>query len=142
VRSSWFLCFAQDLRGVFRSLNHLLECGLFELEKGEQQMFGQRSARYATTFGTHLLAKVHQLQSSIEEVDCCQNYPLGRLDEQVNFMGEALDKLGRFIDELNSHVDTQDTQIEQLTNMVNDLVGKVEDQAKEIKMLKTNQEEH
>ena len=35
----------------------------------------------------------------------------------------------------------QDVQIDQLANMVIDLVGTVESQAKEIKLLKTNQED-
>ena len=34
-----------------------------------------------------------------------------------------------------------DVQIDQLANMVNDLVGMVEGQAKEIKLLKSNQED-
>jgi uncharacterized coiled-coil protein SlyX len=46
------------------------------------------------------------------------------------------------VDELNSHIDVQDIQINQLANMVNDLVGKVEEQAKAIKGLKENREEH
>ena len=45
------------------------------------------------------------------------------------------------VDELNTRIDAQDVQINQLVNMVNDLVGKVESQAKEIKLLKSNQED-
>jgi hypothetical protein len=57
-------------------------------------------------------------------------------------MGEASNKLGRFIEELNNCINTQDMQIEQLANMANDLIRKVEGQAKEIKALKTGQDEH
>jgi predicted RNase H-like nuclease (RuvC/YqgF family) len=85
----------------------------------------------------HLLAKLHQLQYTVENVDHYQNHPLGRLDKHVDFMGEALDKLGRFINELNNCMNTQDVQIEQLANMVNNLVRKVE-----VKSLKANREEH
>jgi uncharacterized coiled-coil DUF342 family protein len=105
-------------------------------------MWGQRNSKYAATMGVQLLAKIHKLQSSIEDVDCKQNHPLDCLDEHVDFMGEASDKLVRFIDELNHHIDIQDIQIEQLANTVNELIGKVEGQAKEIKMLKENREEH
>jgi hypothetical protein len=59
----------------------------------------------------------------------------------IDFMGEASDKLGRFINEFNNRIDTQDVQIEQLANMVN-LIGKVEGQQKEIKLFKSNHEEH
>jgi hypothetical protein len=70
---------------------------LFGSEKGESQMWGQRSLCYAATVRSHLLAKIHQVQSSIVEMDCKQNHPLDCLDECVDFMGEASDKLGRFI---------------------------------------------
>jgi hypothetical protein len=105
-------------------------------------MWGQRNSKYATTMGIHLLSKIHQLQSMVENMDCQQNHPLGRLDKHINFMGDAADKLGQFIDGLNNRIDTQDVQINHLANMVNDLIGKVEGQAKEIKSLKTNREEH
>jgi archaellum component FlaC len=101
-------------------------------------MWGQRSSCYAAAVGTHFLAKLHQLQNTVENMDCHQNHPLDRLDEHVDFMGEAANKLGWFIDELNSHMDTQDVQIDQLATMVKNLIGKTEKQQKEIKNLKSN----
>jgi RNase adaptor protein for sRNA GlmZ degradation len=92
--------------------------------------------------GTHLLAKVHKLQSSVEEVGRLQNHPLDHLDKHIDFMREASNKLGRFINKLNSCIDAQDIQIDQLATMVNDLIGKVEGQQKEIKLLKSNCKEH
>ena len=53
----------------------------------------------------------------------------------------ATDFVGKVVDELNNHIDAQDIQIDQLANMVNDLIGKVESQIKEIKLLKSNQED-
>jgi chromosome segregation ATPase len=67
---------------------------------------------------------------------------LDRLEEHVDFVGDASDRVGRDIDELNSRIDAQDIQIDQLANMVNDLIRKVESQAKEIKDLKTSRGEH
>jgi septation ring formation regulator EzrA len=58
------------------------------------------------------------------------------------FVGDVLDCVGRVIDKLNSYIDVQEVQIKQLANMVNNLVRKTEKQAKEIKVLKDNQEEH
>ena len=42
---------------------------------------------------------------------------------------------------MNHCIDAQDIQINQLANMVNGLVGTVEGQAKEIKFLRSNQED-
>jgi archaellum component FlaC len=123
-------------------LNHLLERGLFKPEQGEGQMWGQRNSKYATAIGTQLLVKIHVLDNKIGHVDCQQNHPTDCLEEHVNFIGDVLDRIGRVVDELNSHIDAQEVQIEQLANMVNDLVRKTEKQAKEIKVLKDNQEEH
>jgi hypothetical protein len=123
-------------------LNHLLECGLFEPEQGEGQMWSQRNSKYAAAVGTQLLAKIHVLDNKIECVNCQQNHPLDHLEEHVNFISDASDCVGRVVDKLNSHIDAQEVQITQLANMVNDLVGKTEKQAKEIKLLKDNREEH
>jgi archaellum component FlaC len=81
-------------------------------------------------------------ESLFGKVDHHQHHLVDRLGECVNLMGEASDKLGRFIDKLNNHIDTQEVQIEQLANMVNDLVGMTEAQKKEIKSLKSRQEDH
>jgi uncharacterized coiled-coil protein SlyX len=122
-------------------LNSLLEQGLFEPEQGEGQMWGQRNSKYAAAIGTQLLAKIHMLDNKIGRVDRQQNHPVDRLDECIDFAGEATDQVGKVVDELNSHIDVQDVQIQQLANMVNDLVGKVEGQAKAIKGLKESLEE-
>jgi hypothetical protein len=115
-----------------------LEQGLFEPERGGGQMAGQRQAKYATTVGTQLLAKIHILHDKMICLDQHQDHPIDRLDEHIDFVGEATDRIGKVVDELNSCIDAQDVQIEQLANMVNDLVGKVENQANEIKGLKRN----
>ena len=104
-------------------------------------MAGQRQAKYAATVGTQLLAKIHVLHKKMIHLDQLQDHPINHLDECVDFVGEATDRVGRVVDELNHHIDTQDVQIDQLANMVNDLVGTVEGQAKEIKLLKSNQED-
>jgi TolA-binding protein len=88
------------------------------------------------------LAKIHLLDDKIGCVGHHQNHPVNRLGERINFIGEASDHIGSVVDELNNRIDAQEVQIEQLANMVNDLVGKTEGQAKEIKSLKNNQEEH
>ena len=103
-------------------------------------MAGQHQAKYAATVGTQLLAKIHMLHEKMIRLDQHQDHPIDRLNEWVNFVREAADHVGRVIDELNSCIDTQDVQIKQLANMVNDLIGTVEGQAKEIKLLKSNQE--
>ena len=103
-------------------------------------MAGQHQAKYAATIGTQLLAKIHALHEKMICLDQRQDHPIDHLDERVNFIGEATDRVGRVVDELNSRIDTQDVQIEQLANMVNNLVRTVESQAKEIKLLKSNQE--
>jgi methyl-accepting chemotaxis protein len=123
-------------------LNSLLERGLFELEQGEGQMWGQRNSKYATAIGTQLLAKIHVLDNKIGQVNRQQNHPMDRLDERIDFIGDTSDRVGKVVDELNHQIDVQDVQIQQLANMVNDLVGKTEEQAKEIKGLKDNWEEH
>jgi methyl-accepting chemotaxis protein len=114
---------------------------LFEPEQGEGQMWGQRSSKYAAAVVTQLLAKIHMLDNKIGHVDQQQNHPVNRLDEHIEFVGEATDQVGKVVDELNSHIDVQDVQIQQLANMVNNLVGKVEGQAKAIKVLKESREE-
>ena len=87
-----------------------------------------------------LLAKIHVLHEKMIRLDQCQDHPIDRLDERVDFVGEATDRVGKVVDELNSCIDVQDAQIKQLANMVNDLIGTVESQAKEIKQLRLNQE--
>jgi uncharacterized coiled-coil protein SlyX len=129
------------LRLFLSSLNGLLERGLFKPEKGEGQMWGQRNSKYAAAIGTQLLAKIHVLDDKIGRVDRTQNHPLDRLDDHLDFIGDASDRVGKVVDELNSCIDCQDVQINQLANMVNDLVGKVEGQAKMIKGLKDSREE-
>ena len=105
-------------------------------------MAGQRQAKYAAAVGTQLLAKIHVLHDKMVRLDQCQDHPIDRLDERIDFVGEVNDRVGKVVDELNSCIDAQEVQIEQLANMVNDLVRKVENQANEIKGLKCNQEEH
>jgi hypothetical protein len=122
-------------------LNSLLEQGLFEPEQGEGQMWGQRNSKYATAIGIQLLAKIHVLDNKIGRVDRTQNHPVDRLEERLDFVGDASDQVGKVVDELNGRIDCQDVQIQQLANMVNDLVGKVEGQAKAIKGLKESREE-
>jgi archaellum component FlaC len=129
------------LRRFYSPLNSLLECGLFEPEQGEGQKWGQRESKYTATIGTHLLAKIHVLDNKLGRVDRQQNHPVDRLDERIDFIGDAADRVGKVVDELNGRVDCQDVQIPQLADMVNDLVGKVEGQAKEIHRLKESREE-
>jgi hypothetical protein len=94
----WYVHYWTNAECELRSLNRLLEQGLFKPEKGESQMWGQRPSHYATVVRTHLLAKVHQLQSSIKEVGCLQSHPLNHLDKHLDLMGKASNKLGRFIE--------------------------------------------
>jgi hypothetical protein len=122
-------------------LSKMLERGLFEPEQGEGQMAGQRSAKYAAAIGTQLLAKIHVLDDKLGCMSGQQNHPIGRLDECINFVGEASDRVGKVVDELNNHIDAQDVQVEQLANMVNNLVRKVENQANKIKGLKQGRED-
>jgi uncharacterized coiled-coil protein SlyX len=122
-------------------LSSLLERGLFEPEQGEGQKWGQRESKYTAATGTQLLAKIHVLDNKIGRVDRQQNHPVDRLDERIDFIGDAADRVGKVVDELNGHIDCQDVQIQQLADMVNDLVGKVEGQAKAIKSLKEGRDE-
>ena len=131
---------ARSLSCQHSPLSCLLERGLFELERGEGQMASQRQVKYASAVGVQLLAKIHVLHEKMIRLDQRQDHPIDRLDERVDFVGEANDRVGRVVDELNSRIDAQDVQIKQLANMVNDLVGMVESQAKEIKQLRSNQE--
>jgi hypothetical protein len=52
-----------------RSLNCLLEQGLFKLEKGESHMWGQRKLCFMAAIRIHLLVKIHHLESSLGDVD-------------------------------------------------------------------------
>jgi uncharacterized coiled-coil protein SlyX len=113
---------------------------LFEPEQGEGQMWGQRNSKYA--IGTQLLTKIHCLESQLGDVGRHQNHPVDKLAECINFIGDASDCVGGVVDELNSHIDAQEVQIKQLANMVNNLVGKTKGQAKEIKELKLDCENH
>jgi hypothetical protein len=126
----------------FSPLSRLLEQGLFEPEQGEGQMWGQRNSKYAAAVGTQLLAKIHCLESQLRDVGHLQNHPVDKLQEQTNFMGDAVDRVGRVVDELNERINLQDVQINQLADMVNNLVGKTEKQAVEIKGLKADRETH
>jgi uncharacterized coiled-coil protein SlyX len=103
-------------------------------------MAGQRQAKYAAAVGTQLLAKIHVLHDKVVRLDQHQDHPIDCLNERIDFVGEATDRVGKVFDELNNCIDAQDVQINQLANMVNDLVGKVESQAKEIGLLKSNQD--
>jgi uncharacterized coiled-coil protein SlyX len=105
-------------------------------------MWGQRNSKFAAAIGTQLLAKIHLLDHKIGQVDFQQNYPVDCLEERVDFIGDSLDRVGRVVDELNSCIDVQEVQIDQLANMVDNLIRKMEGQAKEIKSLKGNCEEH
>jgi hypothetical protein len=137
VLTGCLLCssfFSNKLTKSFSSpLGSLLERGLFEPEQGEGQMWGQRNSKYAAAIGTQLLVKIHVLDNKIGRVDRQQNHPVDRLDECIDFVGEATDHVGKVVNELNSCIDVQDVQIQQLANMVNDLIRKVEGQAKVIK---------
>ena len=75
-------------------LSRLLERGLFEPERGEGQIAGQRQAKYAAAVGTQLLAKVHMLHKKIIRLDQCQDHPIDHLDECINFVGNATDRIG------------------------------------------------
>jgi hypothetical protein len=55
--------------------------------------------------GTHLLAKIHQLQSTIEGVGLSQNHPIDHLSKRVDFVGDASDQVGRVVDEHNNCID-------------------------------------
>ena len=105
-------------------------------------MWDQCSSKYVAAVGTQLLAKIHLLSSKVEDTTCIQNHPVDCLSDCIDFIGEVSNRVGSVVDELNSCIDAHDVQIKQLANMVNNLVGKTEGQAKEIKALKTNQEEH
>ena len=104
-------------------------------------MAGQCQAKYAATVGTQLLAKIHVLHDKVNRLDRHQDHPIDLLDEHIDFIGEATNRLGKVVDELNNRIDAQDVQIDQLANMVNNLFRKVESQAKEITLLKSNQED-
>jgi chromosome segregation ATPase len=105
-------------------------------------MWGQRNSKYAAAVGTQLLLKIHCLELQLRDISHLQNHPVDKLQEQIDFVGDAVDCVGRVVDELNDRINLQDVQIEQLANMVNDLVGEVEGQAKEIKNLKADRESH
>jgi uncharacterized coiled-coil protein SlyX len=104
-------------------------------------MWGQRNSKYAAAIGTQLLVKIHVLDNKIGRVDRTQNHPVDRLEEHLDFIGDASNRVGKVVDELNGRIDCQDVQIQQLADMVNDLVRKVEGQAKMIKGLKESREE-
>ena len=79
---------------VSSPLSRLLEQGLFELERGEGQMARQHQAKYAAAVGTQLLAKIHMLHNKVVQLDQCQDHLIDRLDERIDFMGEATVRLG------------------------------------------------
>lgn len=105
-------------------------------------MWGQRNSKYAAVVGTQLLSKIHCLKSQLRDVSCLQNHLVDKLQEQVDFVGDAADWVGRVVDELNDRINLQDIQIEQLANPVNNLVGKTQEQAKYIKELKVDCKSH
>jgi methyl-accepting chemotaxis protein len=107
-----------------------MECGLFEPKLGEGQKWGQRNLKFTAAIGIQLLAKIHCLESQLGDVGCRQNHPVDRLEECIDFIGEASNHVGGVVDKLNSRIDAQEVQIEQLANMVNDLVEKTEGQAR------------
>jgi hypothetical protein len=123
-------------------LTQFMECGLFEPEKGEGQMWGQRNLKFAAVLGMQLLAKIHCLESHLGNIGQQQNHPVDKLAERINFIGDASDRVGGVVDELNSRINTQEVQISQLADMINDLIGKTEGQAKEIKEMKLDREHH
>jgi uncharacterized coiled-coil protein SlyX len=86
--------------------------------------------------------KIHVLDNKIGRIDRQQNHPVDHLEECIDFIGDMSDCVGKVVDELNNCIDAQEVQIEQLANMVNDLIGKTKKQAKEIRVLKDNCEEH
>jgi hypothetical protein len=71
-------------------------------------MWGQRNSKYAAAVGTQLLAKIHVLDNKIGRVDRQQNHPLDRLEERLDFIGDASDRVGTVVDELNNRIDVQD----------------------------------
>jgi hypothetical protein len=105
-------------------------------------MWGQRNSKFAAAVGTQLLTKIHCLGSQLGDISHQQNHPINRLEEHLNFIGDAGNWVGQVVGELNHRIDLQDIQIAQLANMVNDLVGKTEVQAKKIKGLKSDREAH
>jgi hypothetical protein len=105
------------LRRFPSSLNSLLERGLFEPEQGEGQKWGQRESKYTAAIGTQLLAKIHVLYNQIGRVDRSQNHLVDRLEERLDFIGDACDRVGKVVDELNGRIDCQGVQIQQLANM-------------------------
>jgi DNA repair ATPase RecN len=105
-------------------------------------MWGQRNSQYDAAVGTQLLARIHKVETMVGNIDHQQNHPVNCLEECIDFIGDVSDYVGRVIDELNGCIDMQEIQIKQLANMVNNLIRKIEGQAKEIKALKTGQEEH
>jgi septal ring factor EnvC (AmiA/AmiB activator) len=84
----------------------------------------------------------HCLELQLRDVGCLQNHPVDQLQEQTNFIWDAVDRVGRVVDELNKRINLQDVQINQLADMVNDLVGKTEGQTQEIKDLQADREVH
>ena len=57
-------------------------------------MAGQCQAKYAVTVSTQLLAKIHMLHEKMVCLDQCQDHPIDRLDERIDFMGNATDHVG------------------------------------------------
>jgi hypothetical protein len=52
-------------------------------------MWGQRNSKYAAIVGTQLLAKIHCLESQLGDVGRCQNHPVDKLAECIDFIGDA-----------------------------------------------------
>ena len=74
---SWPRCLlARSLSCHHSLLSRLLEWGLFEPERGEGQMAGQRQAKYAVSVGTKLLAKIHVLNEKMIHLDQLQDHPI------------------------------------------------------------------
>jgi hypothetical protein len=139
----WYVHFIMTYTGYeLRPLSHSSEQGLFKPEKGEGQMWGQRNSKFATVVGIQLLAKIHCLESQLGDIGRRQNHPVNRLEEHIDFMGDASDCVGCVVNKLNSRIDAQEVHIKQLASMVNNLVGKTEGQAKVIKELRLDRESH
>ena len=77
------------MKGSSSPLSRLLERALFELERGEGQMAGQRQAKYAVVVGTQLLAKIHMLHKKMIHLDQCQDHPIDHLDERIDTGGKG-----------------------------------------------------
>jgi hypothetical protein len=63
-----------------------MEHVLFEPEKGEGQMWGQRNLKFTAAIGIQLLAKIHCLESQLGDIGCQQNHLVDCLEEHIDFV--------------------------------------------------------